>query len=494
MRNGEERGGRQRCALRDVLAWRAASALHALLLINAATGQCLPEQQTELASAHINDGDGFGSSVAISGNTVVVGAPFDDQLGNAAGAAHVFVRDGEQWVFQATLTAGAIGAPGDQFGGAVAIDGDTIIVGARFETTNGFGTGAAYAFTRTNSIWTFQDTLDRFDSQRGDFFGVSVSVSGDTAIIGAFGEDQLGDTAGAAYVFTRSDSTWMQQQKLTGNDLSGGECFGFSVSVEGDTVAIGAYGDNQGGSFAGAAYVFTRAGTAWSQQQKIVPLGVESEDFFANSVSLDADTLLAGAHGDDDGGQTAGAAYVYVRSETTWQQQAKMIAVDGSIDDEFGRSVSIQGDNAVVSAPLDDDGGRSTGSLYIFQRDGTIWSEILKLSPDDAGPEDSFGASVSVDARVALAGAPGHDDFGSNAGSAYVIEMSCSSTCEADMFPEGGGDGTVGPGDLGELLANWGSCPGCSADLFPASNGDGDVGPGDLAELLASWGPCKLNG
>jgi len=364
--------------------------------------------------------DNFGESVSISGDTAVVGARFDDDGANASGSVYVFVRSGGTWLQQQKLNA-SDAAEGDYFGSSVSLSGDTVIIGARGDNDPGTDIGSAYIFVRSGGTWTQQQKLTASDGAVGDEFGYSVSLSGDTVVIGARWDDDAGGNSGSAYVFVRSGGTWTQQQKLTANDAAGGDLFGYSVSLSGDTAVIGAYGDNDAGGDSGSAYVFVRSGSTWTQQQKLTANDAAGGDLFGWSVSVLGDTALIGAPRNDDVGNNSGSAYVFVRSGGTWSQQQKLTASDGSGNDNFGHSVSVSGNTVIIGARLDNDAGNNSGSAYVFVRSGGTWSEQRKLAANDAAANDEFGWSVSLSGNVAVIGAPFNDDAGSNSGSAYIF-------------------------------------------------------------------------
>ena len=209
--------------------------------------------------------------------------------------------------------------------------------------------------------------LTASDAAAFDFFGESVSISGDTALVGAPLDDDAGSDSGSASVFVRSGTTWTQQAKLTAGDAAALDQFGESVSISGDTAVVGAFGDDDAGVNSGSAYVFVRSGTTWTQQAKLTASDAAAGDQFGRSVSISGDTALVGAVGDDDAGSDSGSAYVFVRSGTTWTQQSKLTAGDAAAFDFFGFSVSISGDTVLVGAQGDDDAGTASGSAYIFE-------------------------------------------------------------------------------------------------------------------------------
>jgi hypothetical protein len=368
----------------------------------------------KLVASDAVGGDQFGVSVAVSGDTAVIGARLEATGGSGAGAAYVFTRSGGSWTQQAKLLA-SDAQSSDYFGYSVAVSGDTAVIGAYGEDTGGSDAGAVYVFTRSGGSWTQQAKLLASDAQSSDYFGDSVAVSGDTAVIGAYGEDTGGSYAGAAYVFTRSGGSWTQQAKLLASDAQSSDQFGVSVAVSGDTAVIGAYREATGGSGAGAAYVFTRSGGAWTQQAKLLASDAQANDYFGVSVAVSGDTAVIGAYREDTGGSSAGAAYVFTRSGGAWVEQAKLLASDAQSSDYFGVSVAVSGDTAVIGAYQEDTGGSSAGAAYVFTRSGGAWVEQAKLLASDAQSSDYFGYSVAVSGDTAVIGA-------SNADAAYIFE------------------------------------------------------------------------
>jgi len=365
-------------------------------------------------------GDYFGYSVSLDGTTALIGAYAEDDNGVDSGSAYVFTRNGTSWTQQAKLLA-SDGVAHDLFGSSVSLSGNTALIGAIGDDDNGVDSGSIYVFIRNGTSWTQQTKLLASDGASEDMFGWSVSLSGDTALIGAVDDDDNGADSGSAYVFTRNGTTWTQQAKLLASDGSINDFFGGSVSLSADTALIGAFCDDDHGAQSGSAYVFTRHGTIWSQQQKLLALDGAAFDYFGWSVSLSGDTALIGADGDNDNGNSSGSAYVFIRTGTTWTQQAKLLASDGTADDSFGWSVSLFGDTALIGAPYDDDKGDASGSAYVFIRTGTTWTQQAKLLASDGAEEDRFGWRVSLSGDTALFGVKWDEDNGNNSGSAYVF-------------------------------------------------------------------------
>ena len=373
-------------------------------------------EQQKLTASDGAANDYFGMSVSIEGDTAVIGAYGDDDY---TGSAYVYVRSNGVWSEQQKLTA-SDGAEHDEFGISVSIGGDTVVIGGVGDDDNGLISGSAYVYVRSNGVWSEQQKLTASYTVSGDLFGISVSIDGDTAVIGAWGNDDNGSNSGSAYVYVRSNGVWTEQQKLTASDGATGDRFGWSVSIDGDTAVIGARWDDDNGSNSGSAYIYVRSNGVWSEQAKLTASDGWSNDVFGSSVSIDGDTVVIGALWGDYG---SGSAYVYVRSNGVWSEQQKLTASDGASGDEFGSTVSIDGDTVVIGAYNDDDNGSYSGSAYVYVRSNGVWSEQQKLTASDGAVEDQFGSTVSIEGDTVVIGAQGDDDHGSRSGSAYIFPL-----------------------------------------------------------------------
>ncbi|MCX6672102.1 MAG: FG-GAP repeat protein, partial [Euryarchaeota archaeon] len=330
---------------------------------------------------------------------------------------------GSVWAEEQKLLA-VDGAAGDDFGIYASLDGDTALVGACADDDNGVDSGSAYVFTRTGTTWTQQAKLLPSDGAAGDLFGGAVSLSGDTALIGADQDSDNGNWSGSAYVFTRTGTVWTQQAKLLAPDGATEDLFGWWVSLDSNTALIAAKWDDDNGDKSGSAYVFTRTGTTWTLQQKLIGSDTAAGDRFGVDVCLDGDTAIIAAGYDDDNGVESGSAYVFTRTGTTWAQQAKLLASDGAAGDSFGGdtgTTSIDGDTAIIGAWLDHDNGADSGSAYVFTRTGSTWTQQQKLLASDGAAGDSFGVATALDGDTAIIAACYDDDNGANSGSAYVF-------------------------------------------------------------------------
>lgn len=468
------------------------AALTAVLTAQTADAFTNPVERVVLQSSNPDSLDLFGRQVALSGNTMVVGAASEDSnatgvngnqsdnSANAAGAAYVFVYDGTNWTQQAYLKA-SNAAEGDAFGSYVAISGDTIVIGAPQEDSNATGVGgdqsnnsatnagAAYVFVRTGINWSQQAYLKASNAEAFDQFGRSVAVFGDTIVIGALAEDSNATgvngnqgnnsvgNSGAAYVFTRTGTVWSQQAYLKPSNTSFNWNFGSAVAVHGNTVVVGAHGEGNSATgvngnqnlgsatVSGAAYVFTRSGTTWSQQAYVKASNTDALDFFGAYLALENDLLVVGAYGErslstgvngdeaDDSGGNCGAAYVFARSGTTWSQQAYLKGNTTASGDQFGRAVAVHGEMIAIGAPGQSQaqggingGGQSgsgddSGTVYLFSRTNSTWSQSFytKASPPVAGT--SLGIAVALSGDHIAAAADDQVTFGPSIGVVYIF-------------------------------------------------------------------------
>lgn len=314
----------------------------------------------------------FGLSVGLSGNTAVVGSPY---ARNGAGAVYVYVRSGTTWSRQAKLSdPGPIGY--DEFGISVALSGDTLLVGARTKTVAGQGgAGAAYVYVRSGTSWTRQATLKASDAAPNADFGFSVALSGDTALVGAPWSTVAGQSdAGTAYVFERSGTTWSPQAELSDPDAVANDEFGRPVVLSNGTALIGASGTTVGGLLdAGAVYVYDGSGADWSQDAVLTDPDTTAWEAFGNSLALSGGTALIGADCATTGGQDqGGAAYVFAGSGASWTPQAELTASSPESYAHFGNSVAISDTTAIV-------GATGLSGNYVFTGSGASWSQQTQL-------------------------------------------------------------------------------------------------------------------
>jgi hypothetical protein len=473
-------------------------------------------QQAYLKASNPDQSDQFGSSVAISGSVAVIGAHQEqgssagvngnqaDNNAPFAGAAYVFRRTGSVWAFSDYLKASNTGL-GDNFGFSVAVDGNFIAIGAPGEDSNATGingnqinnisgeSGAVYVFARSGATWVQHAYIKASNTGDFDRFGASVAIEGDTLVVGANSEQSSATGvngnqnnnsvfgAGAAYVFVRSGSTWTQQAYLKASNTQSSDSFGDSVAIDGDTIAVGATGEDSsatgvngdqasnGAMSSGAVYVFVRSGTTWSQQAYIKASNTDSADRAGASLAISGDTLVVGAPFENGGGDgvnpdendnsepDAGAVYVFIRSGTIWSQQAYLKAGASRQAQLFGLTVDVDGSMLVVGAPLEsgasteidcgegDNSAPEAGAAYVFERVGTVWSPTGYLKSFNAESFDEFGVAVAVDAGTIIVGAQredsgatgvdgnGADNSISASGAAYMFVFSSVVVCPPDL-------------------------------------------------------------
>ena len=312
------------------------------------------------------------------------------------------------------------GTIGDEFSYSTCIDGDYAIIGARFAEGNKDGSGAAYIFKRNGTTWYEEQKLVPSDGAGGDRFGVTVSIDNEYAVVGSFKNAVNGVRKGAVYVYKRYGTTWVEEQKLVASDGGAGDKFGSGIQIDEDYIVVGSHVHDYNEHDIGAAYVFKRNGSTWHEQQKLLASDGQEEDEFGGSVSLDGDYIVIGAAMDEKSGANHGASYVFKRDGTNWIEEQKLTASDGESGDDFGVRVSIDEKIIAIGAWKDVHNGSRSGSAYIFERDGTTWVEEQKLVASDAASGDWFGHSLILDGNYMIIGAPGDE---SHTGSAYIFTI-----------------------------------------------------------------------
>ncbi len=364
-------------------------------------------QQAKLAAddAVTCDHLAWSSAMSADGNTIAVGAR-DADVGVKLdqGAVYVFVREGSSWFQQAKLIA-ADGNPLEYLGYAVALSGDGSTLAAGAPDAGTLGEGSVYIFTRSGSTWQQEEKLTAADGAANDRLGESVSLSGDgnTLLAGASGADISGKAdQGAAYAFTRTSAGWTQHSKLKAVDGAADDAFGSSLSLsqDGKTVVAGAYCATVDGYPAcGAAYVFTRSRYSWPQQAKLTPADVYANLFFGASVAVSGDGNAVVVGAPDAGTSGQGAVYVFQRAASVWSQQVKLTAADVSKGEAMGGCVALSGDGNTLAAGAtyaDIGGHNSQGAVYVFTRYAAVWAQRAKLTPADGAAYDYFGHSVAL--------------------------------------------------------------------------------------------------
>ena len=391
---------------------------------------------TKLTASDGAEFDRFGYSVSISGDHLLVGAWGDDDNGDASGSVYIYEKDANgTWGSEQKLMA-SDGADGDWFGNSVSISGDQLLVGAPYDDDNGDDSGSVYVYEKdANGIWGNEQKLTASDGADYDYYGSSVSISGDQLLVGARGDNYNGSSFGSVYVYEKdANGTWGSEQKLMASDGATLDFFGSSVSISGDQLLVGAYRDDDNGDDSGSVYVYEKdANGTWGNEQKLTASDGAADDYFGYSVSISGDQLLVGAWSDDDKVVDIGSVYVYEKDENgIWGNEQKLTASDGAADDHFGSSVSISGDQLLVGAAFDDDNGDDSGSVYVYEKDANgTWGNEQKFTASDAAADDLFGYSISISGDQLVVGAWRDDDNGYVSGSVYFIDLdnTCNPIC-----------------------------------------------------------------
>jgi hypothetical protein len=415
-------------------------------------------QQAQLVATDGEGSDQLAKTVALSGDTVLVGAPGDNVGANAnQGSAYVFRRNGSTWTQEAQLLA-ADGLAGDAFGIAVALDGDVAVVGSSFDDKAiGSNAGSVYVFRRSGTTWTFEQKLTPSDPQPNDRFGSAVSIQGNTILVGAPLKDiGANPDQGGVYAFKFASSVWSQQPLITAANGAASDEFGTSVAFTGGSSVVGAPGRT---GQRGTAYVYTTDGLTWTLQQELTSNTLAEFDRFGNAVALNGETALIGAPQGLLSRQ--GTAFVFTRAAAVWTEQAQLSANDGAADDGFGAAVALVGDTALVGAPTDDGGVNDQvfdqGAGYVFVRTGTNWAQQNKLAITDGAEDDQAGIAVAVSATHAVLGV-WLKDIGQSVdqGAAFVFNVTCQSIL---IGPGALAAGTPNAAYSQQLTASGGTAP-----------------------------------
>lgn len=435
------------------------------LTINRAGPQSLGER-SYLKASNADRNDLFGYALAADGDLLAVGAYLEgsyaggvngDQTDNSAegsGAVYVFARHGDDWVQQAYLKGLANGS-GQQFGRALALSGNTLAVGAPFDRHGGSGidpapaagpapdSGAVHVFRLRDGVWEREAYIKANRVESGALFGYSVALQGETLAVGAYLEDSrsggLYDT-GAVHVFQRrQDGRWIRSAHLVASDQRQGSGFGYSLAIAGTTLAVGAHLD--GG--AGAVHLFGREGERWLPQTILRAPGPGNNALFGSSLALDGDTLAVGAPLADGAFKNSGAVYIYRHQRGAWSEPLRL-ETEGGAEHRFGRSLTLAGDVLAVGAYLEDSGEPGihltgiprgaarlpeSGAVYVYAREGAHWRQRAHIKASNAGAGDMFGYAITLAGDLLAVGAPAEaasgaypsDDSAEGAGAVYVF-------------------------------------------------------------------------
>ncbi len=405
--------------------------------------------ETKLLASDGAADDLYGISVAVSASRVVVGSVFDDDLGSNSGSIYIYEDVDTAWIETKILSSD--GAIDDQFGNAVDIEEDRIVVGAPFDDDNGSNSGSIYIYEWNDTSWV-ETKLNSSDGDAHDRFGNSISLSQNRVVVGAVFDEDNGTDSGSAYIYDWNGSTWAET-KIAASDGEAYDRFGNSIAVSGDRIIVGAI-DDDNGSNSGSIYIYEWNGTSWIET-KLVSSDIAPGDVFGRDVDAMGDRIVVGADGADDNGSNSGCIYVYDWDGTNWVE-TKITASDGEADDFFGASVGLGFDKIVVGADSDDDNGSYSGSAYIYELIDGAWVET-KVIPSDGEADEYFGEDVDVFNDRIIAGAFTDDDNGAFSGSAYIFE--CSGLNPGNLLEIGNSDLLISNSNFGLVIqSNNGSC------------------------------------
>ncbi|MCA9280642.1 MAG: hypothetical protein KDA30_01215 [Phycisphaerales bacterium] len=419
----------------------------------------------------------LGSSVAGAGGLVVTGAPYSNASGFESGAAFVFRVVDHELVLGEALTAPGVGS-GDRFGFAVATDGFLIAVGSPDDSGLASGSGSVRVFREAGGNWSSVGVVLAPDGGTEDRFGASVAIDGNTLVIGAPSRGE--DDAGAVYVFAWDGASWTHTQTIVAGDSDSGDRFGTSVSIDGNRLLIGAFADDEGGEDAGAGYIYDRVAGVWVLGAKLISASGAAADLIGWSSALSGDIAVLGAPGRDAGGSQAGGAVVFDYQGGVWVEQGTLVGSGTSAFDRRGSSVAVEDGLVILGAPRDDADGANSGSASVFARSSGVWHEVafVRPSPGNAGAE--LGAGVALADGLGVFGAP---KAAGGDGRLFVLPAidDCDASGALDACEVASG---ALADENGDLVPDACAPPPCPGD----ATGNGVVDVRDLNLVLAFWG------
>lgn len=377
--------------------------------------------QNKLLPADGQARDEFGVSVGISGNTIVVGSIYDDDLGVDAGSAYVFVEDNGVWTQQAKLLA-KDARPNDYFGISVAIAGDRILVGAVEGGNNNSHTGAVYVYERSNKVWTLVQKLTPTGGTTNDYFGYAVALEGNVALIGAPQTDEVAFDSGAAFVYRHDGTQFVEEDKIWASTGGTFGFFGGAVALSGTTALVGQWDDGSGQN-QGSVFAYKDNGGTWIEQEELIASDGSPDDVFGFSLAIYNNKALIGAPFRDGACDNSGAVYVFGRYNDDWCEEQIIEPDDKNSSQAFGSAVGVWGDMAAIGSFYDQDNGDYSGSVYTYRNIENFWTQQFKYLPNDGVVGQLFGISVAMDNDRVVAGANGDDDNGIDSGAVYQFSV-----------------------------------------------------------------------
>lgn len=377
----------------------------------------------ELSTWDAQHGDWLGYAVATSGEWLLAGAPYDDLGGGNSGSVAAY-RLTEGAPEQVDLLAPGDGHRGMYFGMSLAISGERCAIGAPWDDDRGHRSGSAYVFRWNGELWQQEAKLVAPDGAAEDRFGYSVAIDGEQIAVGARWDDDLGENCGSVYLFERDGEGWPQVAKLVPEQGGARDELGISVALSGDRLAVGAFGDPHQGNQSGAAYVFHRRDLRWNLEARLLASDAVEGDGFGLCVALDGTTCVVGAPWKGDSAETGGAVYVFEGADDTWTQRARLVPGTPVAGGHFGRSVSISGDRVLVGAPYGGAHPARSGAAFLYRRPAGSWKRLGELPRPRSEARDGFGWAVALSGERIAVGARGLDAAGTGTDHGHLFAYS----------------------------------------------------------------------
>lgn len=380
-------------------------------------------QINKIVPADLAEEDAFGWSVDIYGNYALIGSVYDDDNGIQSGSAYIYHFDGTQWTEHTKITA-SDGGFADYFGYAVSIHDGQLIVGAYRDFVGSVRSGSAYVYTQDGGSWVETAKLVPDDPEEEDRFGAKVAIYGNYAAVGAYFDDDLGESSGAVYVYKKSAGEWAFHQKLTPESLLANDYFGASVTISEDFLFVGAQGSSAYANTSGKVFIYTLLDGTWTLSDEVYPPDPTSFQNFGVSLSVSGETLAIGAYNDPAVANESGSVYLFEKTGSNWEFFQKIFPSDGHAGAKFGHSLAIENNRLVVGSIYDQTLPGETGSAYVYTRESSgNWLLSAKIVPDDAQDEQRFSAGVGLSGKFAIAGAPYDNEYGFHTGAAYLCDL-----------------------------------------------------------------------
>ena len=415
-----------------------------LMLLKIGLFAQLPEQK--LIPADIDPGDFFGRYLCLKGNDLLIGAHQDDQNGYASGSLYVYQKDGDGTAFienQKILPED--GDVEEFFGYSIDISNDLAVVGSHHDSDFGGSSGSAFLLQKNaENHWSIIQKLLPDDPHAGDEFGKAVGISGDWIAIGAFLGDDLFTNGGSVYMLQRNGSQWMVFDELYASDTEAYDQLGNFLDLSSDILLVGVPEKQSAGYKSGSAYIFEWTGNAWEETAKLFPEDLREGDEFGQAVAIGQDFIAIGAYKADAPEANGGAVYICQKTDGHWKFIQKVVPPDNEAGDQFGNALSFNGNWLAIGAYFDDDNGSNSGSVYLYHQDENSFQLVSKIKPSDGSAGDAFGAAVSLDGHLLAVGAYADSDQGFFSGSAYVFDLDALVGLEEYISDEASG-GTHSP-------------------------------------------------